>query len=443
MRTDGVRRAKPLLAVLFAVSAAFLSSLSGCLGGTTTEAGNPGLTLDFRDGGQSVAVTGSLQLFVQNSNPEFYNRDPDDGTFARTTLELSLRPRIDAFYLDGEKTYTISRADLELALHKNAYLELRKTASASASLAAPIPDFNVILFVDSDKVAVLTGIHADSATGGFSMPDAGPGGGSLTLRISRERGYTGTVDTTTPAGRPLALFVPGTLFYAQVKRDNSFEFNHLPEGRFPLRCVSANGIVHEMADSLGGLWTGPLKPGARIDSIPLPDPIQRVKAPGANPPGVYAFTDSVAVTLTGEPGAVIYYSLDGSTPDNNSTLYTGPVRLRGASYTVKAVAYMKGRDHSDITANNYELVPAQPVASPPGQSFRDSLVISLTARSQGSLIRYTLDGTAPADSSALYTHPFVLRASATLKAVATVPGMNHSRMVEEKYVLINDSLPNL
>ena len=55
-----------------------------------------------------------------------------------------------------------------------------------------------------------------------------------------------------------------------------------------------------------------------------------------------AYTGPQTVTLsTSTPGAVIYYTLDGSTPDYTSTLYAGPIRVSGNT-TVKAIAGVVG-----------------------------------------------------------------------------------------------------
>ena len=47
------------------------------------------------------------------------------------------------------------------------------------------------------------------------------------------------------------------------------------------------------------------------------------------------------------PEARIYYTLDGSEPDEHSTLYTKPIKLN-TSATIKAVAYAEGKTRSDV-----------------------------------------------------------------------------------------------
>ena len=73
------------------------------------------------------------------------------------------------------------------------------------------------------------------------------------------------------------------------------------------------------------------------------------------PSGMYF--DSFDVTLTSDtPNAEIYYTTDGSDPDENATLYTAPIPVT-ASITIKAIAYADGFDPSNISTANYEILP--------------------------------------------------------------------------------------
>ncbi|MDD2631800.1 MAG: lamin tail domain-containing protein [Bacteroidales bacterium] len=73
------------------------------------------------------------------------------------------------------------------------------------------------------------------------------------------------------------------------------------------------------------------------------------------PSGTYF--ESFDVTLTSDtPNAEIYYTTDGSDPDDNATLYTAPIPVT-ASLTIKAIAYADGFDPSNISTANYEILP--------------------------------------------------------------------------------------
>lgn len=59
-------------------------------------------------------------------------------------------------------------------------------------------------------------------------------------------------------------------------------------------------------------------------------------------PASCTFNEPLTVTITAESGATIYYTTDGSNPTDQSTLYTGPFTVSGATTTVKAKAYVNG-----------------------------------------------------------------------------------------------------
>ncbi len=80
-----------------------------------------------------------------------------------------------------------------------------------------------------------------------------------------------------------------------------------------------------------------------------------VDAPSFTPlPGVYASPQEVTLSTT-TPSADIYYTIDGSDPDQTSYLYTGPLMV-DASMTIKAVAYVTGQNPSQISEGNYIIV---------------------------------------------------------------------------------------
>lgn len=82
------------------------------------------------------------------------------------------------------------------------------------------------------------------------------------------------------------------------------------------------------------------------DVVPVPD------APQVTPAGGL-YTAPVSLTLTAASGASIYYTLDGSTPTENSELYQNPVLL-DHSATLSAVAVSAGGQSEVLTAH-YEI----------------------------------------------------------------------------------------
>lgn len=69
--------------------------------------------------------------------------------------------------------------------------------------------------------------------------------------------------------------------------------------------------------------------------------------------GCYA--EAQTLTITGPEGAALYYTLDGSAPDEESLLYEEPVQLTEGC-TVRAAALIPGAEPSEITEAAYAFV---------------------------------------------------------------------------------------
>lgn len=77
----------------------------------------------------------------------------------------------------------------------------------------------------------------------------------------------------------------------------------------------------------------------------------KVATPSFSPiPGNYVAAQNVTITST--DGSSIYYTLDGSDPDQTKTLYSSPISVSSTT-TIKAKAYKTGMDPSTIAIGNY------------------------------------------------------------------------------------------
>ena len=70
--------------------------------------------------------------------------------------------------------------------------------------------------------------------------------------------------------------------------------------------------------------------------------------------GTYYEAQEVAIACT-TADATIYYTTDGSDPDENSTVYTAPIAV-GSSMTIKAIAMKEGYENSNIAAAEYTII---------------------------------------------------------------------------------------
>lgn len=88
------------------------------------------------------------------------------------------------------------------------------------------------------------------------------------------------------------------------------------------------------------------------DAVAPAGVVTKASTPNLNPGGG-SVTAPVQVAITSATeGASIYYTLDGSTPDNTKTLYTAPIQVTSTT-TIKAIAYKAGLDPSNVASATY------------------------------------------------------------------------------------------
>ncbi len=155
-------------------------------------------------------------------------------------------------------------------------------------------------------------------------------------------------------------------------------------------------------------------------------------------PGTYTTAQNVSLS-TATAGATIYYTVDGSTPTHSSSVYNSPIVVSGASLTIRAFASATGFQDSPIVVGTYQIQGApSPAATPTfspasGTSFSSTLSVSMTDATAGAAIYYTTDGSTPTTGSQLYSGPFTISASTTVKAIATASGYSQSAVGSASY----------
>ena len=146
------------------------------------------------------------------------------------------------------------------------------------------------------------------------------------------------------------------------------------------------------------------------------------------------FQDVVVVTLSANTSPVsIFYTLDGVSPDALSTLYTAPITLNNSA-TVKTVAFKNGVKGAIAEASftiNTPLVNITPL----GGTFFDSVTVTMNASAANGIIYYTTDGSIPTASSARYSQPIKIGASANVKAIVITAGGLIGTVVSTSFVI--------
>lgn len=119
------------------------------------------------------------------------------------------------------------------------------------------------------------------------------------------------------------------------------------------------------------------------------------------------------------PGAIIYYTTDGSEPNQTSLQFDTLVPV-STSCTLKAKAYKQGWASSQTSSANYTITGrvATPEFSPPGGAYSSPQYVTISCATPGADIRYTTNGTDPTQSAQLYTSPIPIGENTTLKARA-------------------------
>ena len=142
---------------------------------------------------------------------------------------------------------------------------------------------------------------------------------------------------------------------------------------------------------------------------------------------------NVKVIVNAAQGYVVHYTLDGSTPNENSNkAENGLIDLSsvaGESVTIKAYAAKEGMENSEIATVTYQKKKvSSPVINPESQKFLEPIEVSITAE-EGAMIYYTLDGSEPSQ----YEKPFLLEEAAIVKAIAVMEGCTDSEIATAEY----------
>lgn len=161
--------------------------------------------------------------------------------------------------------------------------------------------------------------------------------------------------------------------------------------------------------------------------------------------GTYSSAQDVSISCL-TSGAAITYTLDGSTPTEASTPYTGPITI-AATTTLKARAFRADWGASGIASGTYFIGQENIPSITAGGTFEGvtSKSVVITG-SSGSTIYYTTDGSEPSDTSyagsgsSPLTVDIELDTNApvktqTIKAISAVTGKVNSPITSETYTI--------
>lgn len=118
--------------------------------------------------------------------------------------------------------------------------------------------------------------------------------------------------------------------------------------------------------------------------------------------GTYA--EVVPLKLSSNASGNIYYTMDGSEPDESSEVYTTPIFLETGDYVISAVFVNEYGIRSDVARKSYHIDVIRP-AAPEVQVYSgeyDRPVMIRVEVPEGCKVYYSTDGSVPTDQSARY-----------------------------------------
>lgn len=169
----------------------------------------------------------------------------------------------------------------------------------------------------------------------------------------------------------------------------------------------------------------------------------------AHPKGAaYQSAQSVMLMIQDEdPDAKIYYTTDGSTPTQHSTLYTNPIMISQTT-TLKYIGVDTNGNVSAVGTEVYDITlpdTSKPVITvqPPGGTYSSSqrVTLNISDNDPNAKIYYTVDGSTPTKTSAIYTSPILIAKDTTLKFTGIDTSGNASDVRTENYII--KSLPEV
>jgi hypothetical protein len=135
------------------------------------------------------------------------------------------------------------------------------------------------------------------------------------------------------------------------------------------------------------------------------------------------------------PSPQIFYTIDGTTPTTESTLYTEPINISTAGVTVKAVVQGDGYLLSDVAEQAVDLKDQAPV--PTIAATQDGIITTVTLSTDNSdvSIFYNYEGSNDSTKSTKYTEPITLMTPKTLTAFTASQELVASELAQQEIAI--------
>lgn len=166
-------------------------------------------------------------------------------------------------------------------------------------------------------------------------------------------------------------------------------------------------------------------------------------APIILPEPVMTQYEPVLISMSNEKNHPIYYTLDGSIPTTQSTLYTEEfyIGLDGINTTVNAISYTDDLLPSSLVTNTYYFAYQQAFSvkfNNPSDTYNHDILLELYSETDDTRIFYTTDGSTPDSNSLQYSESIRITGDGTnfnIKAKAFHKHLLDSKVSQSYYYI--------
>ena len=300
-------------------------------------------------------------------------------------------------------------------------------------------------FTQAFTVNIPSTVGANTAYVGFT---GGTGGASAIQNIKTWTFTSSTTQTAaTPTFSPVAGTYTGTQNVALSSATPGATIYYTTNGTAPTTssAVYSSAIAVSANATLEALAVAPGFGQSAVASAAYVIQAGVTATPTFSPAaGTYAAAQSVAISDT-TPGAVIYYTTNGTAPTTSSPVYSTAITV-SANATLEALALASGYAQSAVASAAYVIqagVTATPTFSPAAGTYAAAQSVAISDSTPGAVIYYTTNGTAPTTSSPVYSTAITVSANATLEALAVAPGFTQSPVASAAYVIQTGGSPTI
>jgi glucosylceramidase len=207
-----------------------------------------------------------------------------------------------------------------------------------------------------------------------------------------------------------------------------------------------SGYKGFLAVGFAVLWIAGCGSGGGGGTTTTP-PAQQAATPTFSPAaGTYTSAQTVTLSDT-TSGASVYYTTNGTTPTETSTLYTAPIAISSTTTINAIAANAPSYLNSNVATATYTInLPAvatpTPTFSPAPGTYTSAQTVTLSDTTTGASIYYTTNGSTPTTASTLYSpsSPIAVSSTTTINAIATASGYTNSVVATGTYTLLGPAV---